>query len=241
MYLETVGIIRITPAMTQPKFNINRELIESGGLRQAYHRLTKSEPWSDAQIDESIEQVVSAIPRKIGIWVFAYGSLLWNPCIHISHSRRATLYGRHRTLRLLSRFARGTIRRPGLLLTLAPGGCCHGLALRVAHQNAKRELTNLWRREMMTGSYRPRLFNVTTNDTTIPAIVFDGNLQRSNSCEPMPMADQLKVIRRASGFSGSNADYIVRTHRALSELGIRDTHLAALSAALGHCDGAATK
>lgn len=214
------------------KHSITRELIENGGLRQAYQRLTSVASWSDEQIDQSVDEVMSRIRPDAGIWIFGYGSLLWNPCFDVRDRRLATLYGRHRCLRLLSRFARGTDRAPGLLLTLAPGGSCAGLALRIGDDDPRRELTNLWRREMLTGSYRPRLMTVRTEPGPIAAIVFDGNLTPPYSCEPMSLADELTMIKRASGFGGSNADYVLRTHRALLELGIHDAHLAALSKAL---------
>ena len=42
------------------------------------------------------------------LWVFAYGSLMWDPAIHIVEIRTATLHGFHRSFCLKSQIGRGS-------------------------------------------------------------------------------------------------------------------------------------
>jgi cation transport protein ChaC len=62
------------------------------------------------------------------LYVFGYGSLIWNPAFHFVSKLPATLHGWHRRfcLRLLA--GRGAPETPGLMLALDHGGACKGVA-----------------------------------------------------------------------------------------------------------------
>ena len=66
------------------------------------------------------------------MWVFGYGSLLWNPGFEAQERVIATLPGYHRSFCMRSIHHRGTEDEPGLVLG-ARCGCrapqCHGVAL----------------------------------------------------------------------------------------------------------------
>ncbi len=94
------------------------------------------------------------------LWVFAYGSLMWEPSFPCAEVRPALLCGYHRSLCILSIRNRGTEARPGLVLGLDRGGSCAGRALRVAPGHHASTLAYLERREMATRSYRPKLLPV---------------------------------------------------------------------------------
>ena len=68
------------------------------------------------------------------LWVFGYGSLIWNPGFPVAERRIATLEGWHRSFCMRSIHHRGTVERPGLVLALdrAEGAACTGVAFRVA-------------------------------------------------------------------------------------------------------------
>ena len=72
------------------------------------------------------------------VWVFAYGSLMWNPEMAFAETRPAVLHGYHRRFCLYSRDYRGTPERPGLVLGLDRGGSCRGLARRLPPRRARR-------------------------------------------------------------------------------------------------------
>ena len=60
------------------------------------------------------------------LWVFAYGSLTWDPGFPFEEARPALLRGYHRAFCLYSTHYRGTPERPGLVLGLDRGGACRG-------------------------------------------------------------------------------------------------------------------
>src|SRR6202051_4128958 len=80
------------------------------------------------------------------VWVFAYGSLMWNPEIAFAEARPGFLHGYHRSFCLYSRDYRGTPERPGLVLGLDRGGSCHGIVYRLApHRGGGRRRRNVAR------------------------------------------------------------------------------------------------
>src|SRR4029450_8373640 len=111
---------------------------------------------SDEQLSTSLTSTLALRPKGAGWWVFAYGSLLWNPLFPVAEMRPATLRGLHRRFCLWSLATRGTPEKPGLGLGLDRGGTCRGVALRLPAPLAIDELHLLWRREMVVGSYRAR-------------------------------------------------------------------------------------
>ncbi|MGC8508358.1 MAG: gamma-glutamylcyclotransferase, partial [Thiomonas sp.] len=74
------------------------------------------------------------------LWLFGYGSLIWNPEVVHEEVRPARVWGWRRTLRMWSRINRGTEQAPGLVFALMSGGSCSGIALRVPQHCAEREL-----------------------------------------------------------------------------------------------------
>ena len=81
------------------------------------------------------------------LWVFGYGSLIWNPGFEVEERRIARLPGWHRSFCMSSIHHRGTEEAPGLVLALdeAPGEHCDGVAFRVAA--ARRDATIAYLRD----------------------------------------------------------------------------------------------
>ena len=90
------------------------------------------------------------------IWLFGYGSLIWNPEVTYDRRFAARVHGYHRRLCLWSRVNRGTLDCPGLVAGLDRGGSCAGIVYRLPAETARDELERLWDREMFMGSYAPR-------------------------------------------------------------------------------------
>jgi cation transport protein ChaC len=117
--------------------------------------------------------------REGDLWVFAYGSLMWDPAIAIAEIRTATLHGWHRRFCLKSQVGRGSAERPALMAALDQGGVCHGLALRIPAEHVDRETEILWMREMVAAAYVPTFVPVATPQGHIEALTFVMN--RSSS------------------------------------------------------------
>ena len=86
---------------------------------------------SDDALAESLARALARRPAHAYWWVFAYGSLLWNPLFPFVEARPATLRGKHRRFCLWSLASRGTTKVPGLVLGLDQGGTCHGVVYRL--------------------------------------------------------------------------------------------------------------
>jgi len=159
-----------------------------------------------------------------GVWLFAYGSLIWNPAIHYDERRLARVHGWHRSFCLLTHAGRGTLDNPGLMLGLDRGGACTGAAFRVPELLVEEELALLWRREMLSGSYEPRWVGVRGADGAAfgHAIAFTIHRVGENYAGGLAREDVVRRLASACGALGSSADYLFRTRDGLRSLGICD-------------------
>jgi cation transport protein ChaC len=165
------------------------------------------------------------------LWVFAYGSLVWDPGMALAESVRARLDGHHRAFCMWSIHHRGTPERPGLVLALEEraGAICEGLALRPADPEAA--LPALRERELISSAYR---------EATVPLRLADGRAVRALAyvmdpghrqyASGLDLDAQARVIACAAGGRGPNPDYLDRTAAALAAHGIRDAEIEGLAA-----------
>jgi cation transport protein ChaC len=212
--------------MSRPKEEIalTRESIMDGSVRRW---LTKADPSLKVATDEehaaSIAAMLKARPDAPGdVWIFAYGSLIWNPTIHTVEQRRAALRGYHRRFCLWTHLGRGTPDCPGLMLALERGGSCQGVVYRIAQAKAEDELMLLWRREMVTGAYQARWVKTVSPEGPVTAIAFTMNARHPRYAGRLPEAQVVAVIARAEGALGSCSKYLFSTVEHLRELGIHD-------------------
>ncbi len=213
------------------KLALTRESLADGSLRRW---LAATNPelkvWSDEELQASIAQTLAARPDGTGdVWVFAYGSLIWNPTIHTLERRTADVRGFHRRFCLWTHLGRGTIECPGLMLALERGGSCRGVVYRIAEAQIHEELMLLWRREMVTGAYRPRWVKSATPAGPIYAIAFAMNASHHRYAGRLPEAKVAAVIAQAEGPLGRCCSYLFSTVQHLRDLGIRDRHLERLA------------
>lgn len=166
-----------------------------------------------------------AILTELGdepVWLFGYGSLMWNPCIHYLDRQPALLRGYHRSFCLLTPTGRGTPERPGLMLALKPGGSCRGIAYRIDPRLADDELEIVWNREMVSGAYQPRLLSIDTPNGRFRSATFVANRQHPRYAPDVPPERAAAMIAGAAGWLGSCADYLYSTVEHLDRLGIND-------------------
>jgi cation transport protein ChaC len=167
--------------------------------------------------------------RKSDLWLFGYGSLIWNPGLPTLEAVRGKVHGYHRGLYLWSRVNRGTPEQPGLVLALDRGGSCTGMAFRLAGADAIEHLQVLWRREMAMASYRPAWLPCTLADgRRVEALAFV--MRRDATSYTGKLSDPIvrTVLGCASGRYGTTLDYVSRTVEALRESGMPDRALEAL-------------
>ena len=81
---------------------------------------------------EANRQAVLAGRMDRDLWVFAYGSLIWDPAVHVEEYRYGTLPGWRRRFCMLLEGGRASHDRPGLMAALDQGGHCDGVVFRIA-------------------------------------------------------------------------------------------------------------
>jgi len=179
--------------------------------------------------DEEVERSRKAVLAASGdedLWVFAYGSLMWNPGIHFDEVRRARLEGHGRRFALATTIGRGTPDCPGLVLTLQPGpGACEGLVFRIPHALVEAESRMLWRREMIRGGYCPALLPLDTPQGRVRALVLTANTAHPQHREGLSLDATAATIASACGSIGSNLHYLEELVAQLDVLGIEDRYI----------------
>ena len=161
-------------------------------------------------------------------WVFGYGSLMWNPGFPFLESTVAKVHGYHRCFCLRSRSYRGTVEQPGLVLGLDRGGSCHGVAFKVALEQADKVLDYLFDREMLRDSYHPRWIKTSSDLGEGKALSFVINREAYDYAPKLSFKEQSQTIARAVGDRGTNFDYLENTIQQLQALSIPDHRLLAL-------------
>jgi cation transport protein ChaC len=180
---------------------------------------------TDAELEESLWQIMEARDANEDCWIFGYGSLVWNPLFHFEEKRVVTTHGYHRSFCLWSRINRGTPDSPGLVLGLDRGGRCRGVAYRIAADHVENELRLVWRREMMTGAYVPRWVQVSDGETPFRAITFTINRASPAYAGRLQPETIIERLMTCHGRMGPGIDYLVHTAEALRAHGIEDRHL----------------
>ena len=95
---------------------------------------------SSEELSDSVKQILKGVNLEKGVWVFGYGSLMWNPDIKLAEKRTGTVTGYRRSLCLKSLVYRGTPDYHGLVFGLDKGDSCQGMAYRIADVTIHSEL-----------------------------------------------------------------------------------------------------
>ncbi|HEX3860765.1 MAG TPA: gamma-glutamylcyclotransferase [Stellaceae bacterium] len=185
---------------------------------------------SPLPVDPMPPAIVALRDSTEPVWVFAYGSLMWNPEMAFAETRPALLRGFHRRFCLYSRDYRGTPERPGLVLGLDRGGACRGLARRLPQAALGAAIDRLWAREMAGQVYDMRAVTVATSAEMLSAYAFVVRRDNTDYAGRLPLERVAEVIAAAAGGRGTGRDYLDNTARHLAELGIRDDGLRRLHA-----------
>lgn len=181
---------------------------------------------TDAELDALVETLLFEYnPEEL--WVFAYGSLIWNPEFDFLESRSATAYGWHRSFCLKLTRWRGTRELPALMLALDRGGSCNGLVYRLPAHDHFKQLGLLMRREIDANppTNVPRWLSVKTEAGVIRALAFVAARDGMAYAGKLPLEKVSHILARAAGHWGSSAHYLFRTVTMLEEHGIRDCNM----------------
>lgn len=181
---------------------------------------------TEAEFDALTGEVLSEYKPE-ELWVFAYGSLIWNPEFKFLESRMATANGWHRSFCLKLTRWRGTRELPALMLALDRGGTCKGVAYRLPKEDHFGQIGLLLRREIDANppTNVPRWISVKTEQGTVRALTFVAAPGGNAYAGTLPIEKVAHVLARAAGHWGSCAQYLFRTATMLEEHGIRDRNI----------------
>jgi glutathione-specific gamma-glutamylcyclotransferase len=159
-------------------------------------------------------------------WVFAYGSLMWNPALEFAESARCRIEGWRRSFCFWMPLGRGTPELPGLMLALEGGGSCDGIAYRLAPHQVRSELAILWNREMLSGIYQPCWVPANLSDgRTVTTVTFVVDATHSQYCGDLPIERTAHHLAFAEGRRGASRDYLANTVAHARALGIHDPYI----------------
>lgn len=181
---------------------------------------------SDEEREASLAAVLERWSPGEDVWLFAYGSLLWNPTFAFVERRPARVVGYQRRYCVWLPIGRGTPENPGLMLALEAGGTCEGVAYRIAASQVRAELELVWKREMLTGSYLARWVPAHTEAGELEAVSFVVDTAHERCVAPD--VDEAVIVRHvatASGAFGTCHEYLERTVKELGALGLRDPYV----------------
>jgi len=223
----------------QPASLLSRETL----VRDDFHALLAAaapgiEFLSQHELDSSLQATLDERPEAgAGIWVFAYGSLIWNCPLNAASRCVVMVSGWQRAFCIEDTIGRGSREQPGLTMALDLGGQCSGVAFFVDERDIAQEMKILWRREMLLGTYRAVWLDAAHDAhgaRMAPMVAFVVDRANSRYAGGLAEGDIVSRLRTASGLLGSNADYLQRTHAGLAELDVPDPYIDRLVREVAH-------
>lgn len=167
--------------------------------------------------------------RDKDLWVFAYGSLMWDPAFEFVEVRRANVPNYARRFILKDIYgARGTAEAPGLMAALDHGPGCDGLLFRIERDCIEEETEVLWRREQVGPAYRPAFVEAHIKEGPIHALTFVADHRAELIDGAITREDQIRFTATGVGFAGTSMEYLRNIQEKLALLGIHDEEVEAL-------------
>ena len=159
------------------------------------------------------------------LWIYGYGSLMWNPGFPYVEAYPALIHGYHRSLCVRSTGYRGSPDSPGLVLGLDLGGSCCGRAFRVVAKHVNATMAYLDEREQVTKVYCPHFIDAQLNDgRTVAAYTYVVRREHEQYVH-LTTDEQAHLVAHGKGDRGTALDYLASTIEHIDELGISDSPL----------------
>lgn len=196
----------------------------------AQHGVSDAWLYSDDVREAMRRATMASLPRD-DLWVFGYGSLMWDPGFRFKEVRRAHVPGHARRFILRdTEGGRGTKEAPGLMAALdtdPEGPGCDGLLFRIAAQEVDAESSILWQREIIGPGYIATFVTANTGtantgDEALTALTFLADHEADLIDTHISRDDQIEFIATGSGFLGSSMEYLSKVHHQFNILGITD-------------------
>lgn len=214
---------------------ITRDFLMNADCKTAFGAIEESLLWSAEQRAASLAATLACRPDNGPVWIFGYGSLMWNPALEFIESCTGTLVGWHRAFCLRLTAGRGTVHQPGRMLALKEGGRTTGgvsLTGRVARAGtdfAVEAGDDYW---LLSANWCQLDLD---DGRTVNALVFIMD-PRHPEYESDTRAQVIApLIAAASGPLGTNAQYLFSLEQELIKLGMQDDGLNDLLVSVKNC------
>ncbi len=179
--------------------------------------------WHPDEIREAMRAETLAGRREVDLWIFGYGSLMWDPGFRFAEVRRARVPDHARRFILKDLYgARGTYEKPGLMAALDKGPGCEGLLFRIARDDIEEETEALWRREQIGPAYKAVFVEAHMPDRRIEALTFVADHDAEMIVADLTREQQIEYVATGMGFAGTSMDYLRNIQEKFTALGIHD-------------------
>ena len=154
-------------------------------------------------------QILSQLDAPDTLWVFAAGSLIWNPRFDVAERRTAHVKGWRRSFCLgPDRRHRGSPSAPGVMLSIDRGGECPGVILRMEPGDLHASLVGLLQKEPPTP---PQWVRADTATGPVMAIAFTADPTSILHCPEPPATKLADILASSAGHIGTMAEYLLNT------------------------------
>lgn len=185
--------------------------------------------WHSDEHRENLRRTTLQDRMDDDLWIFAFGSLMWDPGVYFEEVRRGRVDGFHRAFIVRDIYgARGTPEKPALMAALDEGGACDGLVFRLGQDTLDHETAILWQREFVSPGYIGTFVSVETHAGPVEAMACVADPTVDIIDRDIDRATQVRYLATATGFMGSSADYLRGVAEKLRDLGIDDPDVEAL-------------
>jgi cation transport protein ChaC len=181
-------------------------------------------PSSDSKV--AAADVLGSRPESRDIWVFCYGSLMWDPALRHLECRRATVRRWHRRFCLLMPADGCLAVRLDPVLTLDRGGRAHGVVFRLPKDRELPSLVQIWPHKEYSEAYSARWVEVDTAGGTLRAIVLIVNADGYRYKGALSEAEAAKTIAVAKGDLAEDLSQTVAylKSQGITDVGLRRIH-----------------
>jgi len=165
------------------------------------------------------------------LWVFAYGSLMWDPAFRFSEVRRARVPDFSRRFILKEIYGgRGNREEPGLMAALDHGDGCEGLIFRIPREIVAVETEILWRREFVAPTYIPKFVKAVADGQEFEVLTFIADHDAEQICGDIGRDEQISCLINGVGILGTSLEYLENVVGQFEVLGIKDEDCSSLLA-----------
>jgi cation transport protein ChaC len=186
----------------------------------------------EAELRRGMQHILDQRRMADGIWMFAYGALIWQGRAHDA-ARAGTVEELVRRYCIWDNRNRGTVAQPALTLGLErQPGACAGVAFHLAEEGVQEALWTVWKQEMSGGYYTAEWVEVATEAGPVAAVTFVADPRHPLYAGAVPEAEAVDLLAEGVGPGGTAASYLLQTADALRAWGIPDAELERYEAAV---------